>query len=250
MRPSSSSGEITTLRAELLRVKRQREVGRQRFTENQAIFAQRQHFCLKGMEHLQQPKVSISPLYIRAMQDLSCLDDSSYVIAREAELCRALHQVEVNTKQLALVVKHHKNMVETLKTILDHETKRSEDNEDCLLRTIKFLSIDMAGIIIEYKAMLDKQNQHTSHLKGEISNTGDVLEISSIVDDSKWSFSRLLSTRSDPARVKKRFDRDTRRMTMEKRITEVGSYLGLDQTAKAAQFHDQRIFLRRLRRCI
>mmetsp|Transcript_16102 Transcript_16102/g.23696 ORF Transcript_16102/g.23696 Transcript_16102/m.23696 type:complete len:236 (-) Transcript_16102:43-750(-) len=223
--------KIANTRSQLIHVKKAREEERQRFTENQSILAQRQHFYHQELDRLQQPKVSLAPYYWRVMNGRSCIGESPYVISRETELCQALHQVEITTNQWRIVVKHHDNMMQTLKKKLGEETKRSEDLEEELLRAIKFSSIDMAGIIVENRAILEGQHKQIACLSGESTNTEDA---------SKSMYDELghdLSTGSitpNSLRVRKWDDRENRRVNMERRIIEVGSYFGNLQTAEAA----------------
>merc|ERR1712226_16482 len=122
-------------------------------------------------------------------------------------------------------------MVSSLNLKLEEERKRSEEIEDELLRSIKFSSIDMAGIIVENRAIVNGQRKQVSHLKGDISDTDDS-SIDMCDVPVYEDFSDTMS--SDSIRVRKRENEENRSVNMERRIIEVCSYFGVKQTAIAA----------------
>lgn len=229
---STLDDKISNIKSQLAYVKKARKDERHRFTENQTVLAQRQHFYLQELNKLQEPKVWMAPYYSRVMHELSCFDESPYVISRETELCQALHRVELITNQWRLLVDHHNSMMNSLKRKLEEETKLSGDLEDELLRSIKFSSIDMTGTIIENRAIIDDQKQQISFLKGETNNTED-----STKKRHMGPAGNQLSaawTTPDNLSASKRDHREDRRVNTEKRIIEVGSYFTNIQTAEAA----------------
>mmetsp|Transcript_29015 Transcript_29015/g.43840 ORF Transcript_29015/g.43840 Transcript_29015/m.43840 type:complete len:237 (+) Transcript_29015:173-883(+) len=229
---------IDDARMELLRVMKQREDEREKFVENQVEHAKKQNLFFQGLERLKHPKVAVPPRYMHELLALSEADYSPYVIKRETELCRALHQVEIYTIQLQLLKKHHEKMLKSMKSRLAEECLLSEEIEEILLRTIKFVSIDMTGRAVENKARLSKQRHQIALLRGEKSNSQDVADFGGFDDcmteSTASSPSDLFQMEARMNQQNKRIDRENRRMSMEKRIIEVGSYLGVIQTAKAA----------------
>jgi len=231
--------EISKIREQLLRIKTSRQQGRENFTENQATFCVRQHYCAQELNRCLQDRVAIGSCYTHAMQELSrSFDESPYIIARQTELCQALHQVEIKTNQVRVLVEYHNNLVNALEPCLSEEIRRSEDIEEDLLRRIRFVSIDMVGRIVENKAALERQEQQISCLKGETSAKEDNMDRIHSDDISLSSFGSSSSYSSPIVSnflgLKKNVGQTSRRMSIEKRITQVGSYFGIYQTARAA----------------
>lgn len=155
---------IKKTRGDIFKLREKREEDRDRFTEAQASLATRQHQCLEELNRLMQPKTYIPPCYNQAIQDISCLTDTPYILSKETELCQVLHQVEVTTNQLRILVTHHKSLVTSLERIIQEEIKKSEDNEDSLLKNIKDISVDMATLVTQKSSTLDQQEHYISLL--------------------------------------------------------------------------------------
>jgi hypothetical protein len=222
--------QITEMKAKLQSLKRQRQEASEQFVEEQAAIFERQFFASQCLEKLHQ-KVSITS-HIHAIQEQSCFDDSPYIIAKEAALCRALHMVEVKTNELRVLVQQHSDIVGHMEETRDMQERTHKDNESELLRSVRFVSIDMAGIVVENQESLKRQRQRIYQLGGgQISSMlGDLpcdeSTVSSSDSSASSSFAESFSSLFKP--------RQNRRRSMEKRITKVSSYFGVFQTAQAA----------------
>mmetsp|Transcript_16254 Transcript_16254/g.18064 ORF Transcript_16254/g.18064 Transcript_16254/m.18064 type:complete len:271 (-) Transcript_16254:156-968(-) len=257
---TSIDDEIIRVKEEIESIKQRRIEERELFTENQATYCVRQHYSAqelnrrlpldddtadynnprtRSLSHVRKLGAS-SPYYSRAIQDLSKHGQSSlYTMARETELCRALHQVEIRTNQLRLVAQYQDSMVEFLEKFKDEELlmKRKIVDDDLAVR-VKFKKIDLSGTTVDRQKKLQKQFQTISVLKGEIANTEDCSNISSsssisstestltatTVSSSASSIvSHLFSYKNTPPSERKQGHRNS----MEQRITQVGSYFGI-----------------------
>mmetsp|Transcript_11326 Transcript_11326/g.16633 ORF Transcript_11326/g.16633 Transcript_11326/m.16633 type:complete len:215 (-) Transcript_11326:144-788(-) len=213
---SNIEERIHSVRSELLRIKEERCHAREKFIKDQATYADRQCLFLQAIGCLSQTDVSNLPFYYREVEGISSFDESSYVIAREAEVCQALHQVEVTTNQLRMLLKYHETTVEYLEGCLTRENQEGQDMLKVLNRKMDVVSSAMSTSIVVNQAKITQQKHDISILRGEY-QIEDELQL-------------LLST-SLNHRVK---SKQTRRMSMEKAITRVSSLFGIYQTAEAA----------------
>lgn len=228
--------QIAQLKTNLASVKRQRQEASETFMDEQASIFDRQVYASQQLEKLHQ-KGSMAR-HVHAIQDQSCFDDSPYIIAKEATLCRALHMVEVKTNELRILIQHHNNIVDHMEEERDKQERLREEQNSLLQTNIKFASIDMAGIVVENQESLKRQ-------RCEIYELGGVGEMESLLDDLPYddSFTGASSSSSSSSSSSYLVEslsslfkprRQNRRRSMEKRITKVSSYFGVYQTAQAA----------------
>mmetsp|Transcript_2800 Transcript_2800/g.4183 ORF Transcript_2800/g.4183 Transcript_2800/m.4183 type:complete len:240 (-) Transcript_2800:139-858(-) len=207
---------IAKTRSQIMELRREREEDREMFTEDQAPFAKRQYLCLGELQCLMQPKTSTPTCYTHAIQDLSSLNDIPYIVAKETSVCHVLHQVEITTNQLRILVAHHGILVNSLKRIIQEEIKKSESVEESLLKAIKVVSMDMAALVTQKNSILDQQKHHISHLRGEISPKGNDLKCLSEKDcSSVFSTSAMVSALFRP--IKQRTGDNERMNIISKR---------------------------------
>mmetsp|Transcript_14185 Transcript_14185/g.21646 ORF Transcript_14185/g.21646 Transcript_14185/m.21646 type:complete len:232 (+) Transcript_14185:59-754(+) len=224
---SNLDQQISLVKAEILLIKQQRLDERQLYTANLASLAQRQYFYHQELSRLQHSKVSVPCAYIHVLQKQSSLDDPRYVVEKEAEVCHVLHRIEIGTKQLNLLIKQKEKVIKKLKIIKEEETKLKEETEQFLMRHIKFLGIDLAGVIVENDNKLLLQNHQLDEIKRATPVTEDVIQDVHIDNTSRLSFSNQTSSKEGN-------EATSRTMNIEKRIIQVGSYFGIYQTAEAA----------------
>lgn len=213
---SSVEEKIDNLRSELSDVKLQRYQARDRFIKDQATYADRQCFFLEQIGRLSEIDISNLAQYARIIESISSFDESLHVINKEAEVCQALHQVEVTTNQLRVLLKYHAATVEFLEDSLAKESQEKNLVLQTLERKIEVASDEIGSSVLTNQASLTKQRHELSVLRGEY-QIEDELHV-------------LLCTSLDHRGMRKQ----TRRMSMEKAIARVSSLFGIYQTAEAA----------------
>lgn len=213
---SNIDERIHDLRSELFSIKEKRQHARDRFIKDQATYADRQFVFLREIGRLSETEISNLPSYVRAVESVSSFDESSYIISREAEVCQALHHVEITTNQLRVLLKYHETMVEYLECCLTKEKQESRDMLQALKMKMDVVSAEMSSSIVLNQAKVSQQKRDISILRGEY-QIEDELQL-------------LLSTSLNPREKSKQ----PRRMSMEKAITRVSSLFGIYQTAEAA----------------
>lgn len=217
--------QLAALKTELQLVKAQRESQREVFVRNQADLVDRQCFVSQKLNRLQHAKMVSPAQYTHVIKNLSANQDCRYCLTKEAEVCYALHQIEIYTKQLNLIKIHCEEMTESLRKKLQEEISLSEKLEADLLSSVKFLSIDMTGLIVEHQAILDEQN-HTSSCSTEDKKC--LLASSYHVSTNAVAQDQKNRTCINGIR------NNNSSLCVEERVTKVSSYFGVYQTAHAA----------------
>jgi len=221
---------IDEMKTNLDSVKRQRQEATEQFVEDQTSTFERQFFATEELEKLHRK--GSAARHIHAIQEKSCFDESPYIISKEAALCRALHMVEVKTNELRLLIQHHNEIVDHMEQVRETQEFSRRDKESKLLNKIKFVSIDMAGAVVENQESLKRQRQRIYQLGGG--------EIESMLEELPCDDSTFVSFNSSSSSLAESFSslfkprRQNRRRSMEKRISKVSSYFGVYQTAQAA----------------
>jgi len=252
MSDNSIDDEINRVKSEIMKIKHQRVEEREEFSENQATFCVRQHYCQKELSRLLEPSATTrSRCYTRAVQDLSSTHLSPYIMAREAELCQALHRVEITTNQLRRIAHYQDAMVDFFEDNMDEQRSIGKRIEEDLLTCIKFATVDVKGKMYEYTRKLTKQRLKLARLSGDDNYRGYTEDCRSIFSSERsTSMSSLFSTTSTISSVsssstsvspsisnnnrKQLQSKQKRRSTMEHRISQVSSYFGLRPVANAA----------------
>jgi len=208
--------EIVAVTAQALNIRTLRLIGNDRFIDDQAIFAERQCFFLEELERLKEqttPQQSgISRwCYTNAIREVSSFDESEYIMSKESALCQALHQVEVQTNQLRILLKYHETTVKTLKKQRDYERQTGQEINDTLRIGKKSTMIITKSLISEKKATLKQQRCELRKLRGE----GET------VDEEQQRLENLLLPSSPAGKLEK--GKLTRRRSMEKAFSTFSS---------------------------
>lgn len=169
------------IKSKIRHIQSQRDCERHRFADQQGYLANRQYFCQQKLHRLQQPRISIPRLYIQVINEISLggggsgnhhpnsqnkiIPASSYVLTREAELCHALHGIEMQKHQLKLIVKQQLLLEEMLQDRLEEEMELTDVMEKRLLTLIHYLSSDIADMMMEQKDRLEKQRKEIATLQ-------------------------------------------------------------------------------------
>jgi hypothetical protein len=227
--------QIAEVQAELCRVRLQRQRAREQFVQDNAILTERRVFVSQEMDKLHN-RSSIYK-HIQVVQAASSFIKCSYIIVKEATLCRALYMEKVHTNELHVLVQQHHTMVDFMKQVRQHVEHITETREKALLRDIRCTSIDIAGIMALNQSTLKLQRQEIHQLGGDneiiqalAALTGDesaVMSKSSSLSSSTSSLTTSFASMFKPPQ--------NRRLSMEKRVnTMVPSFFGIFKTAQAA----------------
>jgi len=176
---TSVDDKIAKVKAQIRQTKIQRQQARDAFTENQAAHAEHQYYFLQELDKFQRQtkkiiasaattKISSSwwclPMYTNVVHNLSSFDESSFIIVREAALCQALHQVEIQTNQLRIMVNHHDSLVESMEICLENQDRIGRKTGTTLQRNIDLVSTDMTSLVDLKEAILEKYRRRMENL--------------------------------------------------------------------------------------
>lgn len=210
--------EIDEARIDLLRAMKQRDDERQKFAENQFEYAERQNLCLRKFQRMRHyPRMAIPLQYVQALKNLSSVSDCPYVIRLEADLCRALHHMELKFVQLQLLMKYHNSMVDSLRKNMAYEAKLIDEREEALFQSIKMTSSFVISRIIYNRAKLEVQNQEILWLRA---NAGSSRSLGS-------GFSQLIRKRNQKLG-------EIRRVRSERKMIDIMSQFSKLEPARAA----------------
>jgi len=157
---------IIETKRKLLFIKKLRQQGRESFSQDQEGLCIRQHYCAHHLNRLLEKTTTTvtSSHYGSAikkgasiMNNFRSLNKPNFVKEIEKKLCQVLHEDEIKMKQLHMMIDYHNELVQKSEMTLKEEIRVSEKNEEELLRRIKFVSIDMAGSIVQHGSILKQQ---------------------------------------------------------------------------------------------
>jgi hypothetical protein len=157
--------KIAEVQAELCWVRLQRQRAREKFVQDHVILAERRFFVSQEIDKLHN-RSSIYK-HIQVVQAASSFIKCSYIVVKEATLCRALYMGKVHTNELRVLVQQHQTMVDFMKQVRQHVEHITETREKALLRDIKTKSIDMAVIMALNQSTLKLQRQEIHQLGGD-----------------------------------------------------------------------------------
>jgi len=164
--------KINLLKERIQKIQNLRRIERQRFTESQATFYNRQHHCQHKLNrsliiNRVANTIASAPCYQYAMKKVSSLSSYSptYIITKQTKVCEALHQIEVQTNQLRVLAKYYDSIQQISQNFLSQEISKSEVTAEDLLQKINTISIEMASIVYKYEAILDLQQHELLSLK-------------------------------------------------------------------------------------
>jgi len=165
--------QLVGVQAGLLNIRTRRLMANEQFIDNQATFAERQCYLYEELERLKVQTSSTTGTtmfcYKNAIADVSCpwIASDDILLDKESAVCQALHQVEVQTNQLRILLRYHEQTVQKLEEHRDYEDQVRNESIEMIGLTIQSTVEKTNELLSEKKVILRRQRQELRELRGK-----------------------------------------------------------------------------------